>query len=210
MKGYQKLITVIAGALLASSAAAHHSFVIYDGNQYTTWKGILVSENLNAGSHAWFEFETTSETGEKTVWKAESQATRLWPEDRPTFLEVSEIGGEITVSGWPLRNGAPVAWLHKMENEQTGVGFSIDNRIVQGASQFTFEEGSLLPKEAANLPEFDSEGRRTRTDDGNLTRFGAALMEEMSGIEFDAREEYQSFDENAPIGGMGGMGGGPN
>ena len=184
-------VSLMLASLIPPLAQAHHSFVVYDGNNYTTWKGVLVAENLTAGSHAWFQIEVTSVDGEKTVWKAESQATRLWPEDRPTFLEVSEIGGEVTVTGWPLRNGKPIFWLHTMKNEQTGVGFSIDNRIVQGASQFTFKEGELLPEEAASLPEFDSEGRRTRTDDGNLTRFGARLMEEMSGKKFDDRQEFE-------------------
>ena len=63
----------------------------------------MTRDIFNAGSHASFEFEVTDASGEKTLWKAESQATRIWPEGRPTFVEVSAIGEEVTVTGWPLR-----------------------------------------------------------------------------------------------------------
>ena len=187
-------LVTLAATLFTLPLQAHHSFIIYDGNQYTTYKGVMTRDIFNAGSHASFEFEVTDASGEKTVWKAESQATRIWPEGRPTFIEVSAIGEEVTVTGWPLRSGQPVLWLHTMKNEQTGVGFSVDNRIVQGASQFTFGEGELFPEEAANLPEFDSEGRRTRTEDGLLTRFGVNLLQEMTGKELDERQQFDEFE----------------
>ncbi len=177
--------------LLALSAQARHSFVIYDGSNYTTYTGILTADRFNAGSHANFDFEVTGPDGEVVTWKAESQSTRLWPEDRPTFIEVADIGKEITVTGWPLRNGAPVVWIHTMSGAESGLSFSVDNRIVQGASQFTFAEGALLPEGAEDLPEFNADGRATRTDDGNLTRFGAQLLEELSGKSFDARQEFE-------------------
>jgi hypothetical protein len=78
-----------------------------------------------------------------------------------------------------------------MAGDQTGRSFAVNNRIVRGASQFTFGENELLPQEANDLPEFDSEGRRTRTDDGLLTRFGARLMEERSGKSFDERQQFE-------------------
>lgn|GEM_PF-1985209 len=185
------LLILGAGMLLALSAQARHSFVIYDGSNYTTYTGILTADRFNAGSHANFDFEVTGPDGEVVTWKAESQSTRLWPEDRPTFIEVADIGKEITVTGWPLRNGAPVVWIHTMSGAESGLSFSVDNRIVQGASQFTFAEGALLPEGAEDLPEFNADGRATRTDDGNLTRFGAQLLEELSGKSFDARQEFE-------------------
>ena len=187
---FRMVVFITLGMLLAVSAQAHHSFVIYDGNNYTTYTGILTADRFNSGSHANFDFEVTGPDGEVVTWKAETQAPRLWPEDRPKFLDVADIGQEITVTGWPLRNGAPVVWIHTMSGAESGLSFSVDNRIVPGASQFTFAEDALLPEGADELPEFDSEGRRTRTDDGNLTRHGAALLEETLGVSFDARQEF--------------------
>ena len=190
LKKCQALMGFGLGMLLAASAQAHHSFVIYDGNSYTTYTGILTADRFNGGSHANFDFEVTGPDGDVVTWKAETQATRLWPEDRPTFIEVADIGQEITVTGWPLRNGAPIVWIHTMSGAESGLSFSVDNRIVPGASQFTFADGALLPEGAKDLPEFDSEGRSTRTDDGNLTRHGANLLEETLGVSFDERQEF--------------------
>ena len=188
---YTVLLSLGLALLFSVSAQAHHSFVIYDGTKYTSYTGILVADRFNSGSHANFDFEVTGPDGEKVVWKAETQATRLWPEDRPKFLDIADIGQEITVTGWPLRNGSPVMWVHTMSGTESGLSFSVDNRIVQGASQFTFREGELLPEEAKDLPEFTPDGQPTRRDDGNLTRFGARLMEEMTGKSFDERQEFE-------------------
>jgi hypothetical protein len=188
---FQIKLIVLCTLIFAGNAFAHHSFVIYDGENYTTYTGILTADRFNAGSHANFDFEVTGPDGEVVTWKAETQAPRLWPEDRPKFLDIADIGQEITVTGWPLRNGAPVVWVHTMSGTESGLSFSVDNRIVRGASQFTFAEGALLPEGADELPEFDPDGRRTRTDDGNLTRFGAALLEELSGKSFDPRQEFE-------------------
>ena len=190
-KKYQILLSFSLSMLLAASAQAHHSFVIYDGNNYTTYRGILTADRFNSGSHANFDFKVTGADGKVVTWKAETQAPRLWPEDRPKFLDVADIGQEIIVTGWPLRNGAPTLWIHTMTGVESGISFSVDNRIVQGASQFTFKEGSLEPEAAADLPEFTPEGRRTRTDDGLLTRFGAQLLEEQTGKQFDERQEFE-------------------
>lgn len=194
LKKHLAALSVATSLFLALPSQAHHSFVIYDGNNYSTYTGILVEDRFNSGSHANFDFEVTGPDGKKVIWKAETQAPRLWPEDRPKFLDVANIGEEITVTGWPLRNGSPTIWVHSMSGTRSGLSFTIDNRIVQGASQFTFEDGALLPKEAELLPEFDADGRRTRTDDGNLTRFGARLMEEMTGKSFDARGEFEDSE----------------
>jgi len=190
-KIHQLSVALGLGMIFMTPSQAHHSFVVYDGTEYISLTGILTADRFNSGAHANFEFEVTGPDGESVVWKAETQARRLWPDDRPTFIEVAAIGEEITVTGWPLRNGAPTLWVHTMNGTKSGLGFSIDNRIVPGASQFTFREGELIPEEANNLPEFDSEGRRTRTDDGNLTRFGARLMEEMSGKSFDEQQKFE-------------------
>ena len=190
MKIIKMLLSMSCGLLLAVSAQAHHSFIVYDGTNYITLKGVFTDDRFRSGAHANFDMEVTGTDGEVVSWKVETQANRLWPEDRPTFIEVADIGQEITITGWPMRNGAPRLWLHTMTGDVSGINFSIDNRIVQGASQFTFGEGELLPEEAKDLPEFDPEGNPTRTDDGNLTRFGARLMEELSGKSFDERQEF--------------------
>ena len=190
MKIIKLLLSMSCGLLLAASAQAHHSFIIYDGSNYITLKGVFTADRFRSGGHANFDMEVTGPDGEVVTWKVETQANRLWPEDRLTFIEVADIGQEITVTGWPTRSGAPILWIHTMTGDETGRSFAVNNRIVRGASQFTFGEGELFPEEADDLPEFDSEGRRTRTEDGLLTRFGARLMEERSGKSFDERQEF--------------------
>ena len=68
---YFNLLWIELLLIFAVSAQAHHSFVIYNGTKYTTYKGILISENFNVGSHARFEFEVTLEDGTKNVLKAD-------------------------------------------------------------------------------------------------------------------------------------------
>ena len=178
------------GVLVAASAHAHHSFVIYDGTQYNTYTGVFTKDNFNAGSHANFEFQVTGEDGKVVTWKAETQAPRLWPEDRPKFLDVANIGEEIVVTGWPLRNGSPTMWIHTMRGVESGISFSVDNRIVQGASMFTFPEGELSPEGTEDLPEFTPDGNRVFTEDGLLTRHGAALLQEIQGVRFDPPADF--------------------
>ena len=184
------LLTSIA-LFFVLPAQAHHSFIIYDANDYVTYKGVFTKDNFNAGSHASFEFEITMPNGEKVIWKAESQGTGAWPNNRMKLLEVADIGQEITVTGWPLRNGRPVLWLHQMSGEETGRSISVDNRIVRGASQFVFDESGLLPESADLLPEFTPDGRRTYTEEGLLTRHGVTLLEELTGKNLDERQTPQ-------------------
>lgn len=191
MKRIKLLLSISGGLLIAVATQAHHSFVIYDGNDYITLKGVFTADRFAAGTHANFDIQVTGPDGEVVTRKVESQANRLWPEDRLNFIETADIGQEITVTGWPMRNGTPTLWLHTMAGDQTGRSLAVNNRIVQGASQFTFGEGELFPEEADDLPEFTPEGRRTRTEDGLLTRFGARLMEERSGKSFDERQEFE-------------------
>ena len=132
MKVIKLLLTMSCGLLLAVSAQAHHSFVIYDGNDYITLKGVFTEDHFLSGAHAFFNMEVTGPDGEVVSWKVETQANRLWPEDRYTFIEVADIGQEITVTGWPTRSGASILWIHTMTGDESGRSFSVDNRIVQG------------------------------------------------------------------------------
>lgn len=184
------LLCLCLATFISISVQAHHSFIIYDGSNYTTYEGVFVKDSFNAGSHAFFEFEVIGADGEAVIWKAETQATRIWPEDRPKFLDVADIGQEVVVTGWPLRNGQPTLWIHTMTGVESGISFSVDNRIVRGASQFSFGEGELSPESADMLPEFTPDGNRTRTDDGLLTRHGVTLLEEMTGKSLDERQEF--------------------
>ena len=52
MKIIGLLVNISCGLLLAVSAQAHHSFVIYDGNDYITLKGVFTADHFRSGAHA--------------------------------------------------------------------------------------------------------------------------------------------------------------
>ena len=173
--------------LATPSTQAHHSYIIYDGQNYITLTGTFTRDAFRAGGHAHFFLDVTMPDGEVVTWKAESQNSTVWPEDRPEFLEIADIGEEITVTGWPFRNGTPTMFMHTMTSSKTGRQISVDNRTVPGASSFDFAEDQLNPEGAEDLPELTPDGRRVFTPEGYLTRFGTQLLEERTG--------KQAFDE---------------
>jgi hypothetical protein len=197
-----KLVLVAAVALCASIAAqAHHSFLIYDGKNYTTLKGVFTRDGFASGGHAYIEFDVTMPDGEVVTWKAESMGAGRWPEEHLEFSEVASIGDQITVTGWPLRNDRPVMFLYTMTSDETGIRLTKDTQLVPGASNFEYGENEVNPELASQLPEFTEDGERVFTEEGYLTHPGERLLEQISGLEV--------FDPNQvrPAMGMGmGMG----
>jgi len=191
MKKLQFWFGVALAMFVATSIQAHHSYIIYDGNNYITLTGTFTKDVFRGGGHAHFFFEATMPDGEVVTWKAESQGANIWPEDRLEFLEVADIGEEITVTGWPFRNGTPTMFLHTMTSSETGRKISVDNRTVPGASSFEFAEDGLNPAGAENLPEQTADGRRVFTPEGYLTRAGQQLLEEITGKEALDEEQQQ-------------------
>lgn len=178
-------ILLITSLLLGVSAAvqAHHSFIIYDGKDYTSLNGVFTQDGFDSGAHAYVNFDVTMPDGEVVTWKAESMGAGRWPEEHLEYSEVASIGEQITVTGWPMRNGAPIMFLHKMINDESGITLTKDTQTVPGASNFTFAESAVNPEFAAQLPEFTPEGDPVFTEEGFLTHPGERLLEQMSGLD---------------------------
>ena len=180
----KNVIVLFGFAVIMFSAVttnAHHSYIIYDGQAYGIYKGVFKEDKFNSGGHAYFLFDITMPDGEVVTWKAESQGAGRWPEDRLTFSEVANVGDEVTVTGWPLRNGRPVLFLHTMAGIESGKSLSVDNRTVPGASNFTFSGDEVNPDYASQLPKFTPDGERVFTSEGYLTHAGERLLEQLTG-----------------------------
>ena len=195
MKKLQFWLSLAVIMFAVPNTQAHHSYIIYDGNNYITLKGTFTKDVFRGSGHAHFFFEATMPDGEVVTWKAESQGANIWPEDRLEFLEVADIGEEITVTGWPFRNGTPTMFLHTMTSTKTGRQISVDNRTVPGASSFDFAEDQLNPEGAEDLPELTPDGRRVFTPEGYLTRFGTQLLEERTGKQALDEEQLQEREQ---------------
>jgi hypothetical protein len=175
---------ILAFALVMSAAAvshAHHSYIIYDGEDYRTISGIFVKDRFRGGGHAHFFVDVTTPDGKVVTWKVESLTAGRWKEEWLEFLEVADIGQEITVTGWPMRSGRPILFLHTMTGNASGRNLEIDNRIVPAARDFSFGENEVNPVLAADLPEQTPDGQRVFTEEGYLTRAGERMLEERTG-----------------------------
>ena len=180
-----RVLIVFLGLALGIAAAtvshAHHSYIIYDGEDYRTLKGVFVKDQFRGSGHAYFVVEVTLPNGDVESWKVESLNANRWKEEWPEFQEVAEIGQEVTVTGWPMRNGRPILFLHTMTGDSTGNRLEIDNRIVPAARDFSFGENEVNPALAADLPERTPDGQRVFTEEGYLTRAGERMLEEQTG-----------------------------
>jgi len=192
--------------LVATVSYAHHSYIIYDGEDYRTLNGVFLKDRFRGGGHAHFFVDVTMPDGEVVTWKVESLGAGRWQDHWLEFLEVADIGQQITVTGWPMRNGRPILFLHTMTGDTTGRSLEIDNRIVPAARDFSFDENEVNPELAADLPELTPDGQRVYTEEGYLTRAGERLLEERTGLR-TLTEEQQAQREAQRARGMGaGMG----
>jgi len=97
---------------MAGAAAAHHSFAVhYDPEKYISVSG-TVTDFRFANPHGIITF-TVTENGSEKAWRAETNSPNLLKR-RGWTSESIEPGQDITVEGWPARDGTPLIRVGKV------------------------------------------------------------------------------------------------
>ena len=106
---------VVALALTAGPAFAHHSAAMFDDQQLVEKTGV-VREFQYTNPHSWLLVDVTNDDGTVTTWgfEAEGPSTLMRAGIRKSTLEP---GTEITIRGNPMRDGRPAAaWVDASVN----------------------------------------------------------------------------------------------
>jgi hypothetical protein len=89
---------------LACTASAHHSFAVYDIDNKIERTGRL-SQIAFSSPHIQFVLEVENAEGGKETWQIESMSPGRW-DQAGIPRDVVGIGDEVTILGWPARNGS--------------------------------------------------------------------------------------------------------
>jgi hypothetical protein len=107
-------LLVVAGALLMipGLADAHHGFAAFDKNAEVTLKGTVTDFHF-VNPHCVVEFDVKDDKGQVQKWQGElTSPVHLNPSGwTPTSLEA---GDQLTITGWPARNGVHSMWVTKV------------------------------------------------------------------------------------------------
>jgi Family of unknown function (DUF6152) len=109
---------VVAAALSAAPAPAHHSGAMFEATKTVTLKGVVkVFEYTNP--HSWLWVTVTNEDGTMTDWgfEAEGPSTLLRAGIKKGDLKP---GDKITITGRPEKDGRPAAaWVNAVKEDGT-------------------------------------------------------------------------------------------
>ncbi|MEY4641126.1 MAG: hypothetical protein RLZZ227_1120 [Pseudomonadota bacterium] len=110
---FTSALLVLLAALPVSFAQAHHSFAVhFVAEANTEVKGVVESFRF-ANPHGVLSFNVTDANGVTTQWKAETNSPNIlrrrgWSKD--SF----KPGDEVTVLGFPARDGTPFMRISKV------------------------------------------------------------------------------------------------
>jgi hypothetical protein len=99
-------------ACAAPAAQAHHSFAVYfDGSRDLTIKGKVTAFRFT-NPHGTIVLDVTDEQGRVREWRAETNAPVVLQRRGWTRTSV-KVGEEVTIEGWPARDGKPYMRLRR-------------------------------------------------------------------------------------------------
>ena len=100
-------VVVIAVILLATPVVGHHSSAMFDTGRVVTVEGVVKKWELT-NPHSWLWVEVKGKDGKTVMWgfEAEGPSTLLRAGIKPSDFKE---GTKLTISGNPMRNGAPQA-----------------------------------------------------------------------------------------------------
>ena len=104
---------LLLGLALAGAAQAHHSFAVhFEAQADKEVKGVVDNFRF-ANPHGMLTFTVTEATGQTTRWRAETNSPNIlrrrgWSKDS------LQAGDEITVLGFPARDGTPYMRVSKI------------------------------------------------------------------------------------------------
>jgi hypothetical protein len=107
-----RAIAVAALCLAPLAASAHHSFAVYfDSDKQVTLSGKVTSFRFT-NPHGLVVIEVTDARGQVREWRAETNAPSVL--QRRGWSRASiKAGEEITIEGWPSRDGKPYIRLRR-------------------------------------------------------------------------------------------------
>jgi hypothetical protein len=106
------VLTGLAIAAAASTAHAHHSFAVYfDSGKEVTIKGKVTAFRFT-NPHGTIVLDVADAQGRVREWRAETNAPVVLMRRGWTRSSV-KAGEEITVDGWPSRDGKPYMRLRR-------------------------------------------------------------------------------------------------
>ena len=106
------LAAVVALCLVPGGAAAHHSFAVYfDATKDVTIAGKVASFRFT-NPHGLIVLDVTDAQGRTREWRAETNAPVVL-QRRGWTRSSLKAGDEITIEGWPSRDGKPYIRLRR-------------------------------------------------------------------------------------------------
>ena len=115
MKLYPAM-TALLTVLTCAQVYAHHSFAIYDIDNTIDRTGLLVRFEYRQ-PHIELELLVDNADGSTELWIIESASPQRW-ERMGLPRELAEIGDQVTITGWPARNGTPQMLLSAITTER--------------------------------------------------------------------------------------------
>jgi hypothetical protein len=125
------LAALLAMLGLAGTTLAHHSFAVFFDEQKRVEVSGTVTEFLFRNPHGVIRIEVTGKDGKKEVWRAETNSPSIL--ERRGWTRTSlKPGDEITIEGWPARDGSNYLRMRKVtraDGTPVGVPFeSVDQK----------------------------------------------------------------------------------
>ncbi|MFO7275860.1 MAG: DUF6152 family protein [Pseudomonadota bacterium] len=124
---FKPLKLLVLGALLsaATAALAHHSFAVFFDSEKTVTVSGVVTEFQFRNPHGLIRLTVKNEKGAEEQWKIETNSPsvlrrRGWNSDS------LKVGDEVTVEGWPARDGSKYLRMRKVtrpDGTQVGMTF---------------------------------------------------------------------------------------
>ena len=103
-------------ACAAPAVQAHHSFAVYfDGSKDVTIKGKVTAFRFT-NPHGTIVLDVTDDQGRVREWRAETNAPVVLMR-RGWTRSIIRPGEEITIEGWPSRDGKPYMRLRRAVDE---------------------------------------------------------------------------------------------
>lgn len=102
----------LAAASAPPAALAHHSFAVYfDSSKEVTIKGKVTAFRFT-NPHGLVVLETADARGQVREWRAETNAPVVLQRRGWTRASL-KAGDEVTITGWPSRDGKPYMRLRR-------------------------------------------------------------------------------------------------
>ena len=131
---FRGLSLVVCLATLATTAGAHHSYTMYDIVNPISIKGKVLSYRYG-NPHPILVVEETIEDGSARTWTFEGISTMMWNK-RNLPKQIVTVGENVTVTGWPSRDGKSQMLLSTIVRE-TGDKIVLLEKVMQREARET-------------------------------------------------------------------------